>query len=286
MPEDIPPRWNRPIFIASMGRSGSTLLQRVLNVHPGITIWGEHGGFLSGVLRSYVSASQPETANNLEIGFESRGDVIGELGDKKAFKPWVSPFTTTDLEDEMREMVRGLFTRGLDPSIRWGFKEIRYSREELSTLMKMFPTASLIILARDFRGFAQSRFFAFGNTNYDFQSPEGRAAAQERLSTMSGAWIRRYQELLTVADAHPTRASLVAYSDLVPASPRFDSLFEELRDTPPDPAAIEAVLGAKSGSSFKFNAEARENSETLLELIDGAAIDWDEERRLADRLGL
>jgi len=175
----------------------------------------------------------------------------------------------------MREMVRGLFTRGLDPSIRWGFKEIRYSREELSTLMKMFPTASLIILARDFRGFAQSRFFAFGNTNYDFQSPEGRAAAQERLSTMSGAWIRRYQELLTVADAHPTRASLVAYSDLVPASPRFDSLFEELRDTPPDPAAIEAVLGAKSGSSFKFNAEARENSETLLELIDGAAIDWD-----------
>ena len=41
--------WERPIFVASLARSGSTLLQRVINIHSGITRWIADGGMLHGV---------------------------------------------------------------------------------------------------------------------------------------------------------------------------------------------------------------------------------------------
>ena len=285
MLEEVPIRWNRPIFVASMGRSGSTLLQRVLNVHPEVTIWGEHGGFLSGLLQSYEALSEPMTAQNLEVGNRSKDEVVGELSDKGSFKPWVSPFDQADAEDRIRDMVLGLFTDGLDPSIRWGFKEIRYSRDELATLMTMFPEAHMVILAREFRGFAQSRFFAFGNTSYDFDSEEGRQAARKRLSKMSRSWIRRYRGLLAVAKQHPERSSVIAYQDLVAGSPRPLELFAELGEEPPPASAIDDVLGAVAGSSFRHNSAARDNRDALVELIDETKINWATHERLGGRLG-
>ena len=285
MLEEVPNRWNRPIFVASMGRSGSTLLQRVLNVHPEVTIWGEHGGFLSGLLQSYDALSEPMTAQNLEVGNRSKDEVVGELSDKGSFKPWVSPFDQADAEDRIREMVLELFTDGLDPSIRWGFKEIRYSRDELATLMTMFPEAHMVILAREFRGFAQSRFFAFGNTSYDFDSEEGRQAARKRLSKMSRSWIRRYRGLLAVAKQYPERSSVIAYRDLVAGSPRPIELFAELGEDPPPASAIDDVLGAVAGSSFRHNSAARDNRDALVGLIDEAKINWAAHERLSGRLG-
>lgn len=182
-------------------------------------------------------------------------------------------------------MVLGLFTDGLDPSIRWGFKEIRYSRAELATLMTMFPEAHMVILARDFRGFAQSRFFAFGNTSFDFDSDEGREAARKRLSKMSRSWIRRYRGLLAVAKQHSERASVIAYNDLVAGSPRPGELFHELGEEPPSASAIDDVLSAVAGSSFRFNNAARDNRETLVGLIDEAKINWAAHERLGTRLG-
>jgi len=286
MSTEIPSRWNRPIFIASMGRSGSTLLQRVINVHSEITIWGEHGGFLSGIFTSYELASEPSAVQNLEDGYESRHNIIGELADKAVFKPWVSPFRPADLEHSVTAMVRDLFTRDLDPSIRWGFKEIRYTGEELTTLMSMFPQAHVVILARDLEGFCQSRFFAFGHTDFDFETNEGREAGKKRLGVMSGNWIRRYQGMLALRDQYPNRSSVISYSDLTVGSSRPTELFSELGETPPPVAATDAVLAEVSGSSFKFNSAARQSRETLLELMQEAPIDWDEYRRLTEGLGV
>ncbi len=284
MPEEVPIRWNRPIFVASMGRSGSTLLQRVLNLHPDVTIWGEHGGFLSGLLESYEAASRPVTAKNLAVGYESRHEIIGELQDKDSFKPWVSPFTTEDIERSFTDHVRGLFTSELAPTTRWGFKEIRYSQNEVATLMTMFPEAQLVILARDFPGFAQSRFFAFGNTDFDFDTEEGRAAAQLRLSKMADGWIRRYQGLLAARDQFVERTSVVAYHELTEGPSRAVELFAELGETAPTTGAIESVLGSIVGSTFRHNKAAIRNRDRLIELLDGAPIDWPEYELLAKEL--
>lgn len=286
MRPDIPPRWNRPIFVASMGRSGSTLLQRVLNVHPEITIWGEHGGFLSGILQSNSVAGGDAAAANLDEGYTQRQMVIGELSDTDVFKPWVSPFRADDLSAGIRSMMIDLFTKDLTPDIRWGFKEIRYTDAELVSLMEMFPEAHLIVLARDIEGYATSRFFAFGNTDFDLESEEGREKAIKRLTTMINGWMKRYQGLLSVGDQYADRSSVVAYSDLVLGSDRLDLLFEELGETFPRRDAVDAVLGATAGSSFKYNSMARSNRGRLAELIELAEVDGEECDRLSALLGL
>ena len=286
MLSEVPERWNRPIFMASLGRSGSTLLQRLLNVHPGITIWGEHGGFLKGVLQSYGDLSEPATVTNLESGYESRADVLGELENKDSFKPWVSPFTAPIAKHAMANMVRSLFTAELDPTMRWGFKEIRYDAAQISPLMEMFPHAKVMILARDLRGHAQSRFFAFGNTNFDLTTDDGRAAAIVRLQNISKGWIERYQGLLEASERFEGRASIVAYNDLVVGSARPAALFTELGESPPAQGALDAVLEAVAGSSYKFNAAARENREMLAALHEEADVDWDEANRLSQILGV
>jgi len=286
MSTEVPDRWKRPIFIASMGRSGSTLLQRVLNTHPEVTIWGEHGGFLSGMLSSYRVASQPDAAKNLIEGYEHREMVIGELSDTEIFKPWVSPFRPDDLERAVASTITELFTEGLTPNMRWGFKEIRYNDEDLVTLMEMFPDGHLIILVRDLHGYAKSRFFAFGNTEFDIETDEGKAKARKRLTAMTGGWIKRYQGLESVRTQFADRTSVVAYGDLVQGSNRPSELFAELGDSSPRQAALDAVLGAVSGSSYKHNSRARSNRDNLSKLIDDADIDWDAYQGVMAALGL
>jgi len=269
-----------------MGRSGSTLLQRLLNVHPDLTIWGEHGGFLKGLLESYAVTMHDANRDNLIDGYENRASVIGELVEKEKFKPWVSPFRPADLQNSLGSLMIDLFTRGLTPDIRWGFKEIRYSKNEIIPLMELFPQAQLIILARDLDGYSMSRFFAFGNTNFDLTSLDGRAAAATKLAQMNKGWMNRYRGLLQVRSQFPERTTVVAYGDLVSGSARPARLFEELGEEMPSVEAIEAVLGAKAGSSFRFNEAARENRERLAELLAETEYDRDEYAKVAASLGV
>jgi hypothetical protein len=270
-----------------MGRSGSTLLQRVLNVHPTLTIWGEHGGFLKGLVDAYNVTLDEANEANLRDGYESRSSVIGELVEKEKFKPWVSPFRSEDLRRGLQGLMLDLFTDGLTPDIRWGFKEIRYGREELAPLMELFPEAHLVILARDLEGYASSRFFSFGrNANFDFLSSEGKAEGATRLERMSNGWMTRYRGLLELRDQVPDRTSVVAYSDLVSGSDRPAQLFAELGEDVPSREAIEVVLGSKTGSSFRFNDAARVNRQHLVAALEDVNIDRAEYQRLAVELGL
>ena len=281
-----PTRWDRPVFVASMGRSGSTLLQRLLNVHPDLTIWGEHGAFLSGILDSYAITKDEHVEKNLLDGYEHRHAVIGELSDKAIFKPWVSPFQPDHLADGLRRLTTDLFTAELSPEVRWGFKEIRYRQQELEPLMDLFPESHLIVLARDLPGYIGSRFFAFGQKDFDFTTDAGRAKAAKKVGNLVNGWIQRYQGLVTLAESQPDRSSFVAYSDLVAGSDRPARLFAELGEAPVSAEALEMVLGEKSGSSFKFNSEARSNRAPLLELLDDLDYDRDEYGRLSAVLGL
>lgn len=41
------------IFLLGSGRCGSTLLQRALNAHPDVVMYGEHEGFLGPLSNAY-----------------------------------------------------------------------------------------------------------------------------------------------------------------------------------------------------------------------------------------
>ncbi len=283
----IPPRWDRPVFVASMGRSGSTLLQRLLNVHPALTIWGEHGGFMRGVTEAYRLVSvEPSHREQLEGGFEHRDTVIGKLDEHDKFRPWVSPFHPDAFSERLRHFVVDTFTEGLTDDVRWGFKEIRYSGAEMRRLMELFPKAHLVILARDVPGYSKSRFFAFGQTDFDLESTDGVTAATAKIDAMIDGWMKRYTGLLDLASEEPNRTSVVAYSDLVSGNDRASRLFSELGETPPSDQELEEVLDAKAGSSFRWNEAARANSDLLDDVIANANYDRARYDMLAQRLGL
>lgn len=287
MSPDHPARWERPVFVASMGRSGSTLLQRLLNVHPGITIWGEHGGFLRGLAEAYrLVGVVPSHREQLEAGYEFRSTVIGPLDEHDKFRPWVSPFPPDEMIERLRSFVIDTFTSGLTPDVRWGFKEIRYSGAEMRNLMGLFPAAHLVILARDVEGYAKSRFFAFGQTDFDLESDAGVQNAGAKIDTMIDGWMKRYTGFLDLAADHHDRTSIVAYSDLVTENDRALRLFTELGEVPPPETALAEVLNSKAGSSFRWNEAARQNSDRLDEVISRANYDRDRYDVLAAQLGL
>lgn len=135
------------IFIFAQKRSGSTLLQRAINQTPGVTIYGEHGGMLQGFAAAYYQA--------LETGLNDVRFSAEVLRKPDSFAPCYSGIDPFIFKRQMRNFVEGTFhPRG--GTLRWGFKEVRYTDKVFELLAEIFPTAKFIFLVRDPREQIQS----------------------------------------------------------------------------------------------------------------------------------
>ncbi|MBW2172459.1 MAG: glycosyltransferase, partial [Deltaproteobacteria bacterium] len=134
-----------PIFVfAASPRSGSTLLQRVLNATPGVLIWGENKA-LNHILKSY------------RIGhpyFSSREGVSRQILSSQLHMTWTANLSPESerLEEGMRLFFYHLYAQ---PSVsqgrpRWGIKEVRANAVEISRfLLELYPNARFLYLVRD-----------------------------------------------------------------------------------------------------------------------------------------
>jgi len=134
----------KPIFVmGSSQRTGSTLLQRLLNSCPQVMIWGEHLAHLSnffresGYLRDWGKQHADERKNFLLQGYN-------------IFAPNIMP-EEYELVDAARIYIAGLF--GL-PAFKlgrpfWGFKEVRYGAQMAQFLQECYPQARIIHLTRN-----------------------------------------------------------------------------------------------------------------------------------------
>lgn len=141
---------DRPIFVFAQHRGGGTLMLRLLNRHPDVVIWGEHGGFINQladadlITRYYGALLRPRP----------EADFVHYMASDEAALPdhipWVSPLTQDDVPTWCRTMIREVFTRRVRSDQRWGFKEIRYHRKLVAEfLARLFPGAQFILLTRD-----------------------------------------------------------------------------------------------------------------------------------------
>lgn len=135
-----------PIFIlASSQRSGTTLLQRLLNSHPEVMIWGEQDGYLErwlqefSRLEAWAENKLPEYKDFQRAGYNQ-------------FLPNICP-PGPALKRAAQAHVLGLFqlpTLDLGRPI-WGFKEVRYTADLAVMLQDLFPKARFIHVTRDIR---------------------------------------------------------------------------------------------------------------------------------------
>jgi len=140
-----------PIFIfASGNRCGSTLLQRLLNSHRDILIWGEHGGYL----KPFFGAGE-DLVDWCFDKAEERQRYIREGYDH--FMPNLSP-TPEQVRRVLAQHVEMLFGRPAQQLGRaiWGFKEVRYTASVALSLQECFPSARFIHLTRKIEDCLQS----------------------------------------------------------------------------------------------------------------------------------
>ncbi|NJO83266.1 MAG: formylglycine-generating enzyme family protein [Blastochloris sp.] len=72
------PAWDRPVFIITTGRSGSTLLLRYLNCAEGLVVWGEHAGVLRELGMAYRRLIRDDTTGFVEAARPWVGDLLAK----------------------------------------------------------------------------------------------------------------------------------------------------------------------------------------------------------------
>lgn len=138
------------VFIVTYGRSGSTLLQGLLNAIPGYVIRGENAG----------------TIESLHDNFRKIGDRQASTKGSDPTKPWFG------LDDYSPEQAAASYRRHLlevllkpEPDTRvTGFKEIRWWKRDLVETLEftrtVFPGARFVLNTRDVEDVIQSKWWA------------------------------------------------------------------------------------------------------------------------------
>jgi len=154
------PKFDR-VFVVTYGRSGSTLLQGLLNAIPGYRIYGENAGFLFKLQESY------------EALLFAHSHLAKPQNDNES-QPWFgsSRYNKEFVTHEFRCFVdRMLFHLHADRTQRvYGFKEIRFNEIEHEKIEKyitfvrtLYPEAAVIFNTRNIEDVLKSGWW---RTNY------------------------------------------------------------------------------------------------------------------------
>lgn len=150
----------RFLFVVTYARSGSTLLQGVLNSIPGYLIRGENMGVLDHLAAFDAAASHRRRGERAR----QRRDGL-PVGHSEPTHPFfgLDGYPRAVARTEIRRLVvRTLLRPGADTRVA-GFKEIRWNRpdlpEHLAWIAEVFPGARFVVNTRDLDDAARSRIW-------------------------------------------------------------------------------------------------------------------------------
>lgn len=197
------PRYS-DIFIVTYGRTGSTLLQAMLNTAPGTDIEGENFGFLYFLL----SAHRALRASRAQIA---------AAGPDKVSHPFYGASRGYRLESEREvlELARRFLRHGSPATTVCGFKDVRYDLPDLEDYLDFLKTIGarphFVLLTRNHDDVLASGFMRKAD------GPEARS----RLEAME-------QAFAGFAARNPGNTSTADYTDIIAAGPALQRLFERL----------------------------------------------------------
>lgn len=207
------------VFILTYGRSGSTLVQGILNAIPGYLIRGENRDALYHLFKFHQTCVQ-------EVARVTREDG--------STLPVTHPFYGMDAfaVEQSLAGIRELVTRTLlrpEPDTRVsGFKEIRWYQEDLpdyvAFLCEAFPGARFIVNTRDNEAVLASKFW--------------------RSKPRDGRLERAEQSILAVAGSLGDAAFRVHYDDYINDPKSLAALFDWLGE-PFDEAVVRGVMAVR-----------------------------------------
>jgi hypothetical protein len=136
-------------FLLGFYRGGTTFVQRLLNCHRQVTIWGENGGFASRLrLMHERFARDAQFVDSRDFRqFDAFADT---------FAPYANPVDSNELIKHMATFLETMYWPDRRPTV-WGFKEIRHNNQaDIAFLRLLFPNAKLVLLMRHPRDLLRS----------------------------------------------------------------------------------------------------------------------------------
>jgi Sulfotransferase family len=208
----------RPVFVLSLPRSGSTLLQRMLATHPEIATTSE-----PWLLLPQLYALR-ETGAAAEYGHRTAARAIADFCDSL-------PGGRDDYLDEVRRSVLALYERAAGGAAWFVDKTPRYHLV-VNEIMALFPDARFVFLWRNPLAVAASMIESFGGGHWNL----------DRYDVDLHGGLDR---LVAAHDRGDPRAVAIRFEDLVadPASGT-RSIFE-LLGLDPATAAAESFAGTR-----------------------------------------
>jgi len=135
------------LLIVTYGRSGSTLLQGVLNEIDGVLIKGENCNFCYGLYQSYKSLARAKArAEKARVSSET------------PVSPWFGAhsYNLKEYKVEQSKIIKRLLLEGVEGVRCYGFKEVRYDsvpEDEFAAYLKflgdVFPNLGIIFNIRN-----------------------------------------------------------------------------------------------------------------------------------------
>lgn len=150
------------ILICATGRSGSTTLQRIINIIPNSNICGENYGAVNSLLEFYKRI-KTSTFQFIPGGINaaSYDDILSQH-----IKPaWYNSYNFQQIVTIIKMLIINLFKKNESTNV-WGFKEIRYDNGDINYVkefIELFPQTKVIIQVRE-NIYAQSQSGWLKNT--------------------------------------------------------------------------------------------------------------------------
>ena len=229
MPQD------RHLFIVTYGRSGSTLLQNLVNSIPGYEIRGENNNALLHYFRAWQAIDGSETLAQMRNAGAPTDQTHPWFGGEKIFPKQLG-----------RTLARNFVANVLKPSegVRvTGFKEIRFHSTPdefeayLNYIHTFFPGAQFLFNTRNHASVARSGWWAQ-------RKPEVVAEILEKAETLFRAYWEKY----------PERSFHIHYDDYVGQPDKLRPLFKFLGE-PFDEAMVRRVMDVKLDHLKKRKAQ-------------------------------
>jgi hypothetical protein len=193
------------LISAATHRSGSTMLQRIFNTRVETLIWGEHNGVLSDFcklkkkLNDYSSKFKDQRRTYFNTN-ENSSNWIASMNPS-------NEFIDLAVHQSVKAFLDNLYTEHSNTHDIIGFKEVRYSRNELELFRKCYPDAKIILLVRDPRDVWKSHDLGCRRAFYN-----------NSLIRFTQRWTNHVSYYINFANNDPN-AYLIKYEDIIERKP-------------------------------------------------------------------
>ena len=135
------------ILICATGRSGSTTLQRIVNIIPNSNICGENFGAINSLLEFY---KRIKTTTFEYVPGHLRPASYEDIISKNVKPSWYNSYNFQQTVSMIKILIASLF-KNSETTNMWGFKEIRYDNGNINYIKEfkeLFPQTKVIIQVR------------------------------------------------------------------------------------------------------------------------------------------